>query len=139
LLRAAGHERIDFGWYLTRLPDRSVREFEVRVDDGTRAYRAKREIHGDGDAAFEAAEEALVQDVLVQVTLSARPQAASTTNLDGPPTAKRPTARLILAMAAGTQAIALGPRNTIGRHPRNTIALLDKIVAKEHCTIRLRD
>ena len=47
--------------------------------------------------------------------------------------------RLILATAEGQQAIELRPVNSLGRHPNNSIQLLDKIVSKEHCTIELRD
>ena len=48
-------------------------------------------------------------------------------------------ARLILATAEGQQAIELRPINSLGRHPNNSIQLLDKIVSKEHCIIELRD
>jgi adenylate cyclase len=48
-------------------------------------------------------------------------------------------ARLILATAEGQQAIDLRPVNSLGRHPNNTIQLLDKIVSKEHCILELRD
>jgi len=48
-------------------------------------------------------------------------------------------ARLILATADGTQSVELRPTNTLGRHPNNSIQLLDKIVSKEHCIIELRD
>ncbi len=48
-------------------------------------------------------------------------------------------ARLILATADGTQSVELRPTNTLGRHPNNSIQLLDKIVSKEHCVIELRD
>lgn len=47
-------------------------------------------------------------------------------------------ARLILQTAEGQQAIELRPVNSLGRHPNNTIQLLDKIVSKEHCIIELR-
>src|SRR3954467_384714 len=47
-------------------------------------------------------------------------------------------ARLILATAEGQQAIDLRPMNSLGRHPNNTIQLLDKIVSKEHCLIEQR-
>lgn len=46
--------------------------------------------------------------------------------------------RLILATAEGQQAIELRPVNSIGRHPNNTIQLLDKIVSKEHCIVEQR-
>jgi adenylate cyclase len=48
-------------------------------------------------------------------------------------------ARLILATAEGQQAIELRPINSLGRHPNNSIQLLDKIVSKEHCIIEQRD
>ncbi|MFI5298947.1 MAG: FHA domain-containing protein, partial [Polyangiales bacterium] len=48
-------------------------------------------------------------------------------------------ARLILATAEGTQTVELRPHNTLGRHPNNSIQLLDKIVSKEHCHIELRN
>jgi adenylate cyclase len=48
-------------------------------------------------------------------------------------------ARLILATAEGPQAIDLRPTNSLGRHPNNSIQLLDKIVSKEHCIVEMRD
>jgi adenylate cyclase len=48
-------------------------------------------------------------------------------------------AKLILATADGQQAIELRPTNSLGRHPNNTIQLLDKIVSKEHCILEQRD
>jgi len=48
-------------------------------------------------------------------------------------------ARLILATAEGPQAIDLRPTNSLGRHPNNSIQLLDKIVSKEHCIVEVRD
>src|SRR5262249_30253391 len=45
---------------------------------------------------------------------------------------------LILSTAEGQQAIELRPVNSLGRHPNNSIQLLDKIVSKEHCIIELR-
>jgi adenylate cyclase len=48
-------------------------------------------------------------------------------------------ARLILATADGTQSVELRPHNTLGRHPNNSIQLLDKIVSKEHCIILIQD
>src|SRR5690606_41032348 len=48
-------------------------------------------------------------------------------------------ARLILATADGQQAIELRPINSLGRHPNNSIQLLDKIVSKEHCILEQRD
>src|SRR5947199_5120903 len=47
-------------------------------------------------------------------------------------------ARLILATAEGQQAIELRPINSLGRHPNNSIQLLDKIVSKEHCVVEQR-
>ncbi len=47
-------------------------------------------------------------------------------------------ARLILQTAEGQQAIELRPVNSLGRHPNNSIQLLDKIVSKEHCIIEFR-
>jgi adenylate cyclase len=48
-------------------------------------------------------------------------------------------ARLILVTAErGQQAIDLRAVNSLGRHPNNTIQLLDKIVSKEHCVIEQR-
>src|SRR5690606_5252998 len=46
---------------------------------------------------------------------------------------------LILATAEGQQAIELRPINSLGRHPNNSIQLLDKIVSKEHCILEQRD
>jgi adenylate cyclase len=48
-------------------------------------------------------------------------------------------AKLILATDEGQQAIELRSTNSLGRHPNNTIQLLDKIVSKEHCTVEQRD
>src|SRR5688500_3593583 len=47
-------------------------------------------------------------------------------------------ARLILLTNEGQQAIELRPVNSLGRHPSNSIQLLDKIVSKEHCIIEQR-
>src|SRR6185369_13013859 len=47
-------------------------------------------------------------------------------------------ARLILQTADGQQAIDLRPVNSLGRHPNNSIQLLDKIVSKDHCIIEQR-
>ncbi len=44
-------------------------------------------------------------------------------------------ARLVLTTPEGQQTVDLRPRNTLGRHPNNSIQLLDKIVSKEHCVI----
>lgn len=48
-------------------------------------------------------------------------------------------ARLVLNTPDGQQVVELRPHNTLGRHPSNTIQVLDKIVSKEHCTISDRD
>ncbi|MBN1608468.1 MAG: FHA domain-containing protein [Polyangiaceae bacterium] len=47
-------------------------------------------------------------------------------------------ARLLLASPEGQVVVELGPHNTLGRHPSNSIQLLDKIVSKEHCIIEQR-
>lgn len=47
-------------------------------------------------------------------------------------------ARLLLATPEGQQVVELRAHNSLGRHPSNTIQLLDKIVSKEHCTIEQR-
>jgi len=46
--------------------------------------------------------------------------------------------RLLLATPEGPQVAELQANNTLGRHPSNTIQLLDRIVSKEHCVIELR-
>src|ERR1700749_4366321 len=47
-------------------------------------------------------------------------------------------ARLILQPAEGQQVVDLRAVNSLGRHPNNSIQLLDKIVSKEHCIIEKR-
>jgi adenylate cyclase len=47
-------------------------------------------------------------------------------------------ARLLLATPEGQQVVELRAHNSLGRHPGNTIQLLDKIVSKEHCIIEKR-
>jgi adenylate cyclase len=47
-------------------------------------------------------------------------------------------ARLLLSTPEGERTVELRARNSLGRHPDNTIQLLDKIVSKEHCIIELR-
>ena len=47
-------------------------------------------------------------------------------------------ARLILLTPDGPQSIELRATNTLGRHPNNSVQLLDKIVSKEHCVIEKR-
>jgi adenylate cyclase len=44
-------------------------------------------------------------------------------------------AKLILVSAEERQEWELGPFNTIGRHPDNTIQILDRIISKEHAQI----
>ncbi len=44
-------------------------------------------------------------------------------------------ARLILVSGEGLKEHALSAFNTLGRHPDNTVQLLDRIVSKEHCRI----
>src|SRR5690606_2214408 len=44
-------------------------------------------------------------------------------------------ARLVLTTPEGQETVTLAPRNTLGRHPSNSIQLLDKIVSKEHCVV----
>jgi adenylate cyclase len=46
--------------------------------------------------------------------------------------------RLIFQNDQGRQAIELGQVNGVGRHPNNTIQLLDTIVSKEHCIVEQR-
>src|SRR6185503_7273422 len=47
-------------------------------------------------------------------------------------------ARLLLSTPEGQQVVDLTAHNTLGRHPTNSIQLLDKIVSKEHCIIERR-
>lgn len=47
-------------------------------------------------------------------------------------------ARLILATPEGSQVVELLATNSLGRHPSNSIQLLDKIVSKEHCIVEQR-
>lgn len=47
-------------------------------------------------------------------------------------------ARLELSTPDGERTVELRAKNTLGRHPDNSIQLLDKIVSKEHCVIELR-
>ncbi len=44
-------------------------------------------------------------------------------------------ARLILVSGEGPSEYPLAAFNTIGRHPDNTVQVLDRIVSKEHCRI----
>jgi adenylate cyclase len=45
------------------------------------------------------------------------------------------SARLILVTGDGAKEHTLSAFNTLGRHPDNTVQLLDRIVSKEHCRI----
>lgn len=47
-------------------------------------------------------------------------------------------ARLLLATPEGQQVVELVAHNSLGRHPGNTIQLLDRIVSKEHCIVEQR-
>jgi adenylate cyclase len=47
-------------------------------------------------------------------------------------------ARLILSTPDGQRTVELRAKNSLGRHPDNSIQLLDKIVSKEHCLIEVR-
>jgi adenylate cyclase len=47
-------------------------------------------------------------------------------------------ARILLVSPEGQQVVELRDHNSLGRHPSNTIQLLDKIVSKEHCIIERR-
>ncbi len=44
-------------------------------------------------------------------------------------------ARLIISSPDGQRTVELRTQNTLGRHPDNTIQVLDKIVSKNHCVI----
>ena len=48
------------------------------------------------------------------------------------------TAHLVLKVGAAEQIVALGPKNSLGRHPSNSIQILDKLASKEHCLIERR-
>ncbi|RMG99749.1 MAG: FHA domain-containing protein [Deltaproteobacteria bacterium] len=45
------------------------------------------------------------------------------------------SAKLILLRGEGPREYELGAFNTLGRHPENTIQIVDRIVSKEHCRI----
>jgi adenylate cyclase len=47
-------------------------------------------------------------------------------------------ARLLLATPEGQQVVELAAHNSLGRHPGNSVQLLDRIVSKEHCIIEQR-
>jgi hypothetical protein len=46
---------------------------------------------------------------------------------------------LVFATTAGEQTIVLRLTNSLGRNPRSSIPLLDKLVAKEHCVLEQRE
>ena len=48
-------------------------------------------------------------------------------------------ARLLVTTPQGEKLVDLTARTTLGRHPGNSLQLLDKIVSKEHCVIDRRD
>lgn len=48
-------------------------------------------------------------------------------------------ARLLLQTVEGPRTIELCAFNSLGRHPNNTIQVLDRIASKEHCLIELRE
>ena len=47
-------------------------------------------------------------------------------------------ARLCIVTAEGQRIVELATSNSLGRHPNNTIQLLDRIVSKEHCVVEQR-
>ncbi len=47
--------------------------------------------------------------------------------------------RLLIQGPEGSKEARLRPHNTLGRHPGNSIQILDRIVSKEHCHIDLVD
>jgi adenylate cyclase len=48
-------------------------------------------------------------------------------------------AKLIIHTTEGPREADLKDWNSLGRHPRNTVQILDRIVSKEHCVIERRD
>ena len=48
-------------------------------------------------------------------------------------------ARINIVTSEGIQTVELKAHNTVGRHPNNSVQLLDKIVSKEHCIILQAD
>jgi hypothetical protein len=48
------------------------------------------------------------------------------------------TAHLVIKTGDTEQVVVLGPMNSLGRHPNNSIQILDKIASKEHCLIERR-
>lgn len=47
--------------------------------------------------------------------------------------------RLTILTSDGRQEVELASHNTLGRHPSNTVQVLDRIVSKEHCHLDLVD
>jgi len=47
-------------------------------------------------------------------------------------------AHLVIHTPEGRATVRLQDLNTLGRHPSNTIQLLDKIVSKQHCVVERR-
>ncbi len=47
-------------------------------------------------------------------------------------------AKLLIVTPEGQQERELVAVNSVGRHPNNTVQLLDRIVSKEHCIVELR-
>src|SRR5690349_10840823 len=56
-----------------------------------------------------------------------------------PDAASSQAARLVVQTAEGERTFYLRPMNSLGRHPNNSIQILDKIVSKEHCRIERED
>lgn len=48
------------------------------------------------------------------------------------------TAHLVIKTGDTEQVVVLGPMSSLGRHPNNSIQILDKIASKEHCLIERR-
>ena len=44
-------------------------------------------------------------------------------------------AKLVIFDSSGRREVDLVEQNKMGRHPQNTIQVLDRVVSKEHCTI----
>src|SRR5687768_8749989 len=47
-------------------------------------------------------------------------------------------AKIVIITPEGQQEQDLSPINSLGRHPSNSIQLLDRVVSKEHCRIEAR-
>jgi adenylate cyclase len=48
-------------------------------------------------------------------------------------------AKLIIYTTEGPREVELKEMNSLGRHPRNNVQILDRIVSKEHCHIKLQN